>query len=268
VNPRIPASRFAFPSSVKPRFDRTLARRGNRTTEWLMSFAHLGFPKDGPNTAIQPREVAPGTTLIQGIGNNSTIIEQQDGIVVVEGPLNNYRADALIRYIRQRFGSKPIRYIAASHHHADHNGGMRNFVAVGARPVVHVSAVPFFRGVFARRDDRLIRDRLDRSTRQASFLPVPATGSVTMADPVRPVIALAEPTTHATSTILVFVPREGVLVVNGDTYTPGAPVGPGARSLNQTIQANGLNVKWIVGGHGGVISYADFTAALAAAPAS
>jgi len=27
-------------------------------------------------------------------------------------------------------------------------------------------------------------------------------------------------------------------------------------------------VKWIVGGHGGVISYADFTAALAAAPAS
>jgi len=50
--------------------------------------------------------------------------------------------------------------------------------------------------------------------------------------------------------------------------SPLSYVGPGARSLNQTIQANGLNVKWIVGGHGGVISYADFTAALAAAPAS
>ena len=37
----------------------------------------------------------------------------------------------------------------------------------------------------------------------------------------------------------------------------------GARTLDQTIRANGLTVNWIVGGHGGVISYADFQTAIA-----
>jgi glyoxylase-like metal-dependent hydrolase (beta-lactamase superfamily II) len=268
ANRSIAASRFAIPSSVKATFDRTLASRGARTTEWLMTFAHFGFIKDGPATQITPRLVAPGSTLIQGIPNQSMIVEQQNGIVVVEGALSSVRAEALIRYIRANFPNKPIRYVTGSHHHADQSGGMRPFVALGARAVVHTNAVPFFRGVFANRSSRLLRDRLDGTNEDANILPVPSAGSITLADPLRPVTVLSETTDHANSTILVFVPSEGVLFVNGDTYTPTAPPGPGARTLNQTIQANGLNVKFIVGGHGGVISYADFLTALASAPAS
>jgi glyoxylase-like metal-dependent hydrolase (beta-lactamase superfamily II) len=193
------------------------------------------------------------------------VVEQQDGIVVVEGALSDYRAEALLGYITETFPGKPIRYVTVGHHHSDHAGGMRPFVAVGARPVVHANAVDFFTDVFADRSSRLLRDRLDRSDAQADILPVPATGTVTLEDPVRPVILLAEPTTHATTTVLQFVPSEGVLFVNGDTYTPGGAPGPGARSLDQTIRANNLAVQWIVGGHGGVISYADFQAAIAGA---
>jgi glyoxylase-like metal-dependent hydrolase (beta-lactamase superfamily II) len=266
TNPTIAAARFRIPASITPAptFDAALADRGARTTEWLMSFAHFGFIKDGPATEIVPRLVAPGNTLIQGIANQTMIVEQQDGIVVVEGALSSPRAEALIRYIQTTYPNKPIRFVTGSHHHADHSGGMRPFVALGARPVVHTDAVPFFTRVFANRSSRLLRDRLDRSTATADILPVPATGTVTLPDPVRPVTVLAEPTQHATSTILVFVPREGVLFVNGDTYTPGAPAGPGAVTLDQTIRANNLNVSWIVGGHGGVISYADFQKAIAA----
>jgi glyoxylase-like metal-dependent hydrolase (beta-lactamase superfamily II) len=90
---------------------------------------------------------------------------------------------------------------------------------------------------------------------------------VTLTDAVRPVIVLPETTQHATTTILVFVPDEGVLFVNGDTYTPGGPFGPGARSLEQTIETNGLAVKWIVGGHGAVVPYAAFRAGLGLPPA-
>lgn len=263
VNGAVSGSRFRVPSGVNPTFDRALADRGARTTEWLMTFAHLGFIKDGPATQITPRVVAPGSTLIQGLPNQSMIVEQQDGVVVVEGALSSPRAEALISYIRTTFPNKPIRYVTGSHHHADHSGGMRPFVALGARPVVHVDAVPFFQRVFANRSSRLLRDRLDRSATKANVLGVPATGSVTLADPLRPVTVLAERTEHATTTVLVHVPLEGVLFVNGDTYTPGAPAGPGASTLDQTIRANGLNVNWIVGGHGGVISYADFQAAIA-----
>jgi glyoxylase-like metal-dependent hydrolase (beta-lactamase superfamily II) len=263
ANRSMPSARFRFPATVNPVYDRVLADRGARTTEWLMTFAHLGFVKDGPATQILPRAVAPGSTLIQGIPNQTLLIEQQDGIVVVEGALSSPRAEALIAYIRSAYPGKPIRYVTGSHHHADHSGGMRPFVALGAQAVVHAAAVPFFQSVFANRGSRLQRDRLDFSTQQASILGVPATGTVTLPDPQRPVTVLAEPTDHATTTILVFEPREGVLFVNGDTYTPGSPAGAGGRSLDQTIRANGLNVRWIVGGHGGVISYADFQRAIA-----
>jgi glyoxylase-like metal-dependent hydrolase (beta-lactamase superfamily II) len=256
-------ARFRFPSGVRATYDAELAVRGAITAAWLMGFAHFGFVKDGAADVISPRVVASGSTLIQGHANQSMIVEQQDGIVVVEGALNDYRAEALIGYVERTFPGRPIRYVTVSHHHADHAGGMRPFVALGARPVVHTASVDFFEDVFAVRGSRLLPDRLDRSDARADILAVPATGTVTLEDPVRPVVLLAEPTQHATTTILHFVPSEGVLFVNGDTYTPGTPPGPGARTLDETIRANGLAVQWIVGGHGGVVSYADFQQALA-----
>jgi glyoxylase-like metal-dependent hydrolase (beta-lactamase superfamily II) len=267
TNGTVASSAFRFPSGVKPVYDRALADRGAKTMSWLMSFAHLGFVKDGPATQIVPKAVAPGSTLIQGHPNQSMIIEQQDGIVVAEGALSDYRAEALIAHIRATYPNKPIRYVTASHHHADHAGGMRPFVALGARAVVHADAVPFFQDVFANRSSRLLRDRLDRTEAPATILGVPNGGRQTLDDPLRPVVVLPEATQHATTTVLVYVPREGVLFVNGDTYTPGAPAGPGAVSLDQTIRANGLTVNWIAGGHGGVISYTDFQKAVAAVPA-
>jgi glyoxylase-like metal-dependent hydrolase (beta-lactamase superfamily II) len=181
---------------------------------------------------------------------------------VVEGVLHEFRAEAIIDYVERTHPGKPIRYVTASHHHVDHAGGMRPFVALGARPVVHEAAVPFLERVFADRSSRLIRDRLDRSDATADILAVPATGTITLPDPVRPVTLLAEPTDHATTTILVHVPREGVLFVNGDTYTPALPPEAPALTLDQTIRAAGLGVDWIVGAHGDVISYPDFLRAI------
>jgi len=88
---------------------------------------------------------------------------------------------------------------------------MRPFVALGAQAVVHTNSVSFFRDVFANRDSRLFPDRLDRTNAEARLVPVRATGSITLADPVRPIVVLPERTTHASTTILVFVPSEGVL---------------------------------------------------------
>lgn len=262
VNPPASATRFRFPSGVNAKFDRDLAARGARTTEWLMSFAQFGFPKDGPATTIVPRTVAPGSTLIQGIANNTMIVEQSNGIVVVEAALNEARAEALIAYIRRTYPGKPIRFATASHHHADHSGGVRPFAALGATVVVHQSAARLFQDILSSRNSQLLPDRLDGTNNNAKILPVPDGGSVSLPDPARPVVVLPERTTHATSTILVWVPSEGVLFVNGDTYTPGGPFGPGARSLEQTIEGYGLRPNFIAGGHGTVVPYAAFRAGL------
>ena len=267
VNRPASAARFRFPAGIAPAFDAKLAARGTATTEWLMSFAQDGFPKDGPADQIVPRVVAPGSTLIQGIPNNSMIVEQSNGVVVVEGALSDFRAEALISYINRTYPGKPIRYVTASHHHADHAGGMRPFVALGATAVIGADAVPLFRRVFGDRSSRLLPDRLDGKETNATIRPVNAGSVVTLTDAVRPVIVLPETTQHASTTILVFVPDQGVLFVNGDTYTPGGPFGPGARSLEQTIEANGLAVNRIVGGHGTVVPYATFRAGLGLPPA-
>jgi glyoxylase-like metal-dependent hydrolase (beta-lactamase superfamily II) len=267
VNPASSAARFRFPSGVNARFDADLAARGVRSTEWLTSFAQLGFPKDGPADTIVARTVAAGSSLIQGIPNNSMIVEQSGGIVVVEGALNEARADALIAYVRKTYPGKQIRYVTASHHHADHSGGVRDFAALGATVVVHQAAVGWFQRILADRDSQLLPDRLDGTNADATVSGVPDGGSMTLADPTRPVVVLPEKTTHATTTILVWVPSEGVLFVNGDTYTPGAPPGAGARSLEATIEANGLRPQFIVGGHGGIITYAAFRQALGLPPA-
>ena len=268
VNPPARAARFRFPAGVTATYDGALAARGARTTEWLMSFAQFGFPKDGPADKIVPVPVAPGSTLIQGIANNSMIVEQSNGIVLVEPALDDARAEALIRYVTATYPGKPIRSVIVSHHHADHAGGVRPFAAIGATVIVHEDAVPLFQRVLGDRSSRLLPDRLDGTAGAATLRTVPGSAPLVLSDPLRPVLAVAEPTSHATTTILVHVPDTGVLFVNGDTYTPGGPAGPGAASLKRAIQANGLNVNWIVGGHGTVVSYSAFLAALAAAPAA
>ena len=157
--------------------------------------------------------------------------------------------------------------MTASHHHADHSGGVRPFAALGATIVVHQAAV----GCSSKcspagtRSCCPIASTTRTPTRRSRG--VPDGGSVTLADPARPVVVLPEKTTHATTTILVWVPSEGVLFVNGDTYTPGAPPGPGARSLEATIEANGLRPQFLAGGHGGIITYPAFRQALGLPPA-
>ena len=68
--------------------------------------------------------------------------------------------------------------------------------------------------------------------------------------------------------ILVFVPDQGVLFVNGDTYTPGGPFGPGRAALEADDRGEtAWAVRWIVGGHGAVVPYAAFRAGLGLPPA-
>ena len=154
-----------------------------------------------------------------------------------------------------------IKHILVTHHHSDHSGGMRPYVAVGAKVVLHEAAVPFFEQVFSERDSTILPDRLDRSDRSAKIRAVPADGSRVLrdADQAMEVIPFDQ---HSVDMTVTFLRQDGVLFVS-DVYSPGTPPGAGGQALDDLIRSRGLDVRWIAGGHGGFISYADFQAALA-----
>jgi glyoxylase-like metal-dependent hydrolase (beta-lactamase superfamily II) len=262
ANPSLRAAAFRVPAAVKaPRFGPRLSVIGQKTSEWLMSFANLGFIKDGGQTAINPTRVAPGVILLGGVSNNSMVVRRASGIVVVEGALHDLRAEAVIRFIRQRFPGERITHVITTHHHSDHSGGMRPYVALGARAVVHRAAVPFFRKVFADRSSTIMPDRLDRTDRPARITPVPANGELVLNDADQRIHVIPFPGTHAVDMTVTYLEQAGVVFVS-DIYSPPGPPGDGGAALNQLILDNNLNVDWIVGGHGTFISYADFQAQL------
>lgn len=267
ANPGVRARVFRFPANLGPApFQSRLARIGVRTSQWLLSFANLGFVKDGGQTAINPTPItdgvntAEGVTLLGEVANNSVVVERDNGIVVLEGALHDHRAEAVIRYIRRQFPGQPITHVVTTHHHADHASGQRPYVALGATAVVHRAAVPFFRQVFRQRSSTILPDRLDRSNVPADVQGVPAAG-LSLEDGQSEIDVYPIRTDHSVDMVVPFVRDPGVLFVS-DIYTPGSDPGAGGQALNDLIVAQGLNVEWIVGGHGGFISYDDFLADL------
>ncbi|MGH2820030.1 MAG: MBL fold metallo-hydrolase, partial [Actinomycetota bacterium] len=194
---------FRFPAGVEAPFERVLARRGAKTSEWLVSFANLGFIKDGRQSTVSPLRVAPGVFLIQGSVNNSMVVRRDAGALVVEGALHELRTRAVVSWIRERFPDQRITHIVNTHHHSDHSGGMRGYVAGGARAVVHEAAADFFAEVFAERDSTVLPDELDRRSRLARIRSVPADGFTRLNDDLRPVEVYPIQNDHSVDGVIV-----------------------------------------------------------------
>jgi glyoxylase-like metal-dependent hydrolase (beta-lactamase superfamily II) len=262
ANPSIASSVFATGSQQSP-FSPSLASRGAKTSQWLNSFAALGFPKDGPYSTITETVVAPGVILLTGVSNQSLVVERSSGVVVIDSSVHDLRAETVISYIQRKFPGKAITHVVSLHHHADHNSGMRPYVARGARAVVHQSAAGHFQRVFADRNSSILPDALDRVETPAQIDVVPASGNLLLPDATRPIRVYPEPSSHAADTAFAYVAGVGVLMLNGDTCQPGTAA-PGCRVVNDQVRANGLSVSQVATAHAPrPVSYAEFQRGLA-----
>jgi glyoxylase-like metal-dependent hydrolase (beta-lactamase superfamily II) len=116
-------------------------------------------------SAVPTEKIADGVYLIRGAGAISLAFDFKDYAVVLEGPGDEARGEAVIAETKKLIPNKPIRYLINTHHHFDHSSGLRPFVAEGATIVTHQVNKAWFEKVLANQRT-LDPDRLQQSKKR------------------------------------------------------------------------------------------------------
>jgi glyoxylase-like metal-dependent hydrolase (beta-lactamase superfamily II) len=66
-----------------------------------------------------------------GTGGNVLVLVTSEGLVLVDGKYED-QYDALIKVIREKISTKPIKYVINTHFHSDHSGGNARLLPAGA----------------------------------------------------------------------------------------------------------------------------------------
>jgi glyoxylase-like metal-dependent hydrolase (beta-lactamase superfamily II) len=224
--------------------------------------------------AAQPRVAAQrlgeGVWLMGGGSHNSVAVEFRDFITVIEGPLDEARSNAVIAEVKKTIPNKPIRYLVNTHHHFDHLGGTRTYVAEGATVVTDERNKDFYqRVVFAPQPRTLSPDRLSQfpfaPTAPGPLLMETYNDRYTISDGQRTIfLHRIEGLNHADDMAVVYLPQDKILI-NADLYSPppqGAPapatVNANAVALFNNIKRLKLDVSQHVPIHGNPGPNADF----------
>ena len=210
---------------------------------------------------VQADKVADGVWYLTGGTHHSVLVEMSDHLVVIEGPLDDARANAVIAEVKNLVPNKPIKYVVNSHHHFDHSGGLGAFAAEGATIITHDSNRAFLEQSLAA--SRSIHpDKLAQSGKKATVEGMPdkrvlrdATHSVEL--------YRIQDNTHAEGLIMAYLPKEKLLV-EADLYTPAPPntappaqPNPASVNLYDNIERLNLAVDQILPLHGRKVPLAE-----------
>lgn len=224
-----------------------------------------GSPITGPESE-QVRKLADNVWLLQQLpgGNRVMFVAFRDHVLVFEAPTPQAAATAVMDAVRRTVPGKPVRYVAFSHPHDDHGGGLRPYMAEGITIVTTPGNRRFIETIagakHAMRPDVLFatpkKPVIETFTKKRVF----TDGDMTVE------LHDIGPTSHSDEIVLAYLPKQR-LIFQGDLLIlpPRGEPGPAnmlTSEFAKAIERLGLQVDTIAGVHGRVGTVADLRDAI------
>jgi glyoxylase-like metal-dependent hydrolase (beta-lactamase superfamily II) len=219
-----------------------------------------------PYARVTTQMVADGVWFLSGGSHNSALIEMKDHAILVESPLNDDRAAAVLAEVRSLVPSKPIKYVVATHHHFDHSGGLRAIAAEGVTVITHDVNKAFLEKALAA-PATVSPDRLAKSGKKGVVEGLRDKRVLTDGTRTVELLHIAG-NTHHSGLIMAYLPKEKVLV-EADAYTPLAPNAPPPAAANpfsvnlaENLRRLNLAVDQVLPLHGRIVPIAELHKAI------
>lgn len=199
------------------------------------------------------QKISENVYTINAAGYNVLAVGFKDYVFVMEAPNGDQASRAAIEQIKKLFPEKPIRYIAVTHHHDDHAGGLRTYIAEGATVLSLPGEKTFFERI-AKSKFTIDPDTLARNPKELKLETI-AGGRRVLTDGTTTVEILdigSGP--HAEEMLVAYLPNEK-LIFQGDLLN--RPANGDAPLANDTtvhfakwLDSRKLAVEKIVAVHG------------------
>ncbi len=265
ANPAIADDAFAVPDAVRA------ALKGPATSnvpyQWVIRRLYMSRYVDSeqpflpPGGSLKLVELAPNVQHIQGGGANNLVVAMKDFLVIFDSPYGEAQSRMAIDLAKAKYPGRPIKYLIQTHHHMDHSGGMRTYVAEGATILVAAPTGSYFRR--ALRNPRTVANDAQQKARKRVHV-TEVKDQLTLRDSAGSEIHIYNiKNPHAQGYLLGHVVKDNIVFVT-DLISPRGPVArtEGSLAVGAAFKKYGIKNALIAGGHGTTAKQADIGPAL------
>ncbi len=251
ANPTIAPETFAVSDDVKAKA-KTAA--SDAPYQWVLRRIFLGRFLDSDQVMVPAGgslklvELSPNVQQVVGGSANNLIVAMKDGIVVFDAPVSDLQSRWVIDAAKAKYPGKPIKNLVLTHHHMDHTGGMRAYVAEGAVVIVPDQVKAYFEQV-AKAPHTVAPDTLAQQAKPANIVGV--TDRMSLKDDTVEINLHNIPNPHVDGMIIGHVVKENIVWVT-DIWSPGRDGNrtPGVVAVAEAVNKIGIKDATFAGGHG------------------